>query len=122
MKNDIIAEIGEVKTLVRASLQKFPMARIPSGETETVSAPLAAETTPEGVLQNLLIAIAQESRGDQIYDEFQKAKEEIFRITGGHKFLREINETAKNLKNKEEITDAEKQILEAKINYWIEML
>jgi aspartate aminotransferase-like enzyme len=122
MKNDLIAEIGELKTLVRASLQKMPATHIASGETEGVSASIASEMSPEGILQNLLIAIAQESHGEQIYEEFQKAKEQIFRITGGHKVLREINEASKNLKFKEEITDAEKEALEAKINYWIEML
>jgi len=121
MKNDLLAEIGEVKSLVKASMQKLPVPRAIDGESEPACAPSSSETT-EGILQNLLIAIAQESRGEQICEEFQKAKEEIFRITGGHKVLREINEVAKNLKFKEELTDAEKQNLEAKINYWIEML
>jgi len=123
MKEDLSLEIAELKNLIKALTLKIPGVRPPP----EISSPgliksLAASTTPQDIINYLLKVIANETRGDQIYEEFQKAKEELFKMTGGHRVLREIADLARGVKGKEEITDLEKNELREKVKTWETML
>lgn len=119
MKEDLSIEIAELKNMVKAITLKIPGSR-PTAEITSPSLikSLATATTPQDIMQYLLKVLAKETRGDQIFEEFQKAKEEFFKMTGGHRVLREIAEVARTLKGKEEITDLEKEELREKVKGW----
>ncbi|OLS16433.1 MAG: hypothetical protein RBG13Loki_0003 [Promethearchaeota archaeon CR_4] len=119
MREELGGEIADLKILTRALAQKISGTRpTPEISSPSMTKSLASATTPQDVMQYLQNVLAKETRGDQIFEEFQKAKEEIFKMTGGHRILREIADAARTLKGKEEITDIEKINLRDKVKGW----
>ncbi len=123
MKEDFMFEIAELKNMVKAATMKMPGSRpTPEISSPSLTKSFATAMTPQDVMQYLLKVLAKETRGEQIFEEFQKAKEELFKMTGGHRVLREIAESARTLKGKEEVTDSEKVELREKVKGWEALL
>jgi hypothetical protein len=123
MREDLTSEIADLKNMVKALTQKIPGSRpTPEISSPSLTKSLATATIPQDIMQYLLKVIAKETRGEQIFEEFQKAKEELFKMTGGHRVLRDIADAARTLKGKEEITDAEKIELQEKVKEWASSL
>jgi hypothetical protein len=119
MREDLTSGIADLKNMVKALTQKIPGSRpTPEISSPSLTKSLATATIPQDIMQYLLKVIAKETRGDQIFEEFQKAKEELFKMTGGHRVLRDIADAARALKGKEEITDLEKVELQEKVKEW----
>ncbi len=119
MKEELTLEIADLKNMVKALTLKIAGSRpTPEISTPSLTKSLATATTPQDIMQYLLKVLAKETRGEQIFEEFQKAKEELFKMTGGHRVLRDIAEAARTLKAKEEITDSEKAELREKVKGW----
>ncbi len=119
MKEELSLEIADLKNMVKAISLKIPGSRpTPEVTTPSLVKSLATAMNPQDIMQYLLKVLAKETRGDQIFEEFQKAKEELFKMTGGHRVLRDIDAASRVLKGKEEITDAEKADLREKVKGW----
>ncbi len=123
MREDLTSEIADLKNMVKALTQKIPGSRpTPEISSPSLTKSLATATIPQDIMQYLLKVIAKETRGEQIFEEFQKAREELFKMTGGHRVLRDIADAARTLKGKEEITDTEKIELQEKVKEWASSL
>jgi len=119
MREELSGEIAELKLMMKALTQKIPGSRpTPEISSPSLTKSLASAATPQDIMQYLQTVLAKETRGDQIFEEFQKAKEELFKMTGGHRILRDIADVARTLKGKEEITDLEKIGLREKVKGW----
>lgn len=57
-----------------------------------------------------------------IIEDLSNLKEEIFEFTGGNKILYEISQIIKKIKNEQKLTDPIKEIIIAKLDFWLKKM
>lgn len=107
----------EIKT-IKSLIKSIKMAGKPTTEVK-VSAGAKNDANSEKLIEDFAEKIPNFTKLDDLVNDLEKLKEEIFKITGGHRILFEINKEIQNLKKAEVIEDVQLDNLQEKAKFWM---
>jgi len=120
-QNILESEIDLLKSLIQRSSTSVPQNELESeidrDESITIN---KQEITNQ--FKDLVKTLNDTDEIQQIKNNLQKIKENIFEITGGHKILYEISQALNKMNNDESISESLRNDLKEKIEFWIAKL
>ncbi|MHA1819857.1 MAG: hypothetical protein ACTSU2_04270 [Promethearchaeota archaeon] len=125
MKEYFKEEFNEIKSLIKARSQNGALYEEHSSENKIIES-IDEETLPDVILERFMNGLEGYTLINEVVSTLENAKEEIFKITGGHRVLYEINNFLKDLKKKDvvndELNEALKKEIKEKTRMWINKL
>ncbi|MHA1870029.1 MAG: hypothetical protein ACTSXF_03690 [Promethearchaeota archaeon] len=125
MKEYFKEEFNEIKSLIKARSQNGALYEERSSENKIIES-IDEETLPDVILERFMNGLEGYTLINEVVSTLENAKEEIFKITGGHRVLYEINNFLKDLKKKDvvndELNEALKKEIKEKTRMWINKL
>lgn len=117
IKQDISSELKYIESLIKTN--QIPLSK----DDNTIVTDIKNDSQKSvQILNKFKENLNKYTDIKNICSDLEIIKEDIFKITGGHRVLFEINNTIKELKKETEVTENLIKILDEKTSFWVNKL